>query len=545
MMEISERMSAVDNMIALVVDDEAESRDGLKRIIPWQELGVDVVLEASNGRQALDLIAEYRPVLILTDLIMPTLSGIELMKELNRMKLAAKVIVVTGYNDFQYARESLRQGVVDYILKPFRTHEVIPVVNQCMEQIRLSQLATMKKQQEQEKYMQALTLLQDKYLKDIVTGYISSSEKISSTIQQVSLSWMLHYPITVLSIEIDNFMSEYSPAEKELMIFAIGNVARDSISNQLPSHLYYNHSGRWILFIGSGSKEKVKQIAVKLIDNIGRYVKLAVTIGAGSVCEAETLPVSYVSSMEALEYKTIFGGNQVLFSDEVNLHPFSNLLQSSPIEQEILSILKTGAVLNKEEFKPKLIQLLHSWGEHKKENVHHRLFEWLLKMERQLKMHHPNLNVIGNEPLHHWKICSQFDTRDSIIDYGLRILEQMTLQNHKSQSSQLGQITTKALQLIEERYASNDLTLASLAEMVFVSPVWLSHLLKEKTGKTFLEILTEHRMNRAKQLLRDLSLKAYEVAERVGYKDTDYFTKQFKKYTARTPTEYRNQVHPT
>lgn len=531
----------MNSNIALVVDDEPESREGLIRIIPWQEIGFDVVLEASNGMQALELIAEYKPALIVTDLIMPISNGIELMRELTRMRLSAKVIVISGYNEFQYVRESLRLGAVDYILKPFRTHEVLPVVNQCVEEIRLSQLADLKKQKEQEKYIQALSLLQDKFVKEIVTGYMNNSDKIRNTLDQASLSWMLHHQITVLSMEIDNFMSEFTPSNKELMIFAISNVARDSISNQLPFHLYYNHSGRWILILGSGYKEKVKLVAMELIENIGRFVKLAVTIGAGPVCTADTLPVSYVSSLEALEYKTILGGNQILFSDEVNLHPLGNSLQSSPIEQEILSILKTGAVLNKDEFRPKLIELLHSWGEHKKDTIQQRLFEWLLKMERQLKIHNSNLNVIGNESLLHWKLFSQFDTRDSIIDYSLHILEQMTVQNYNVQSNQLGQITSRALYLIEENCTTNGLTLASLAEMVFVSPVWLSHLLKEKTGKTFLEILTEHRMERAKQLLMDLSLKSYEVAEKVGYKDTDYFTKQFKKYTAMTPGEFRNR----
>ncbi|MBO9600024.1 MAG: response regulator [Cohnella sp.] len=531
-------MTGMDGMIALVVDDEPESRDGLRRIIPWQELGIELVLEAGNGKLALELIEEYKPALILTDLIMPALNGIELMRELARMRISAKVIVVTGHNEFQYARDSLRLGAFDYILKPFRIHEVLPIVKQCIEDIRLSQFANRKQRQEQEKYAQALSLLQDKVIRDLLAGHIHG-DKIRTALEQVSLGWMLHVPLTVLSLEIDNFMSEYK--DRDLMVFAIGNVAKDSIANQLPFHLVYNDSGRWMLFLGSGAKEKVQRMASTLIDHIGRYVKLDVTIGAGPACRLETLPHAYAVSMEALEYKTIFGGNRVLFSDEVNLHPLNDRLQSSPIEQELLSALKTGAILNKDAFRPKVIRLLHSWGEHKRETVQRRLYEWLLKVERQLKANNPALDVLGNEPLQQWKLFSRYDTRDSIVECALSILECMTIQNHAAQNNQLGQVTTKALQLIEERYASHDITLSSLAEMVYVSPVWLSHLLKGKTGKTFLELLTERRISQAKRLLRDLSLKAYEVSERVGYKDTEYFAKQFKKHTNMTPTEYRNQ----
>jgi two-component system response regulator YesN len=532
----------LESLIALVVDDEQESRDGLKQIIPWQQLGIHLILEASNGKQALEMVLDYKPDLIFTDLFMPYLNGIELMKELHRMRLPGKVIVVTGYDDFHFAREALRLGAVDYILKPFRTHEVLPVVNQCIEEHRLIRLAIMQQQREQEKYKEALALLQDKIIKEIVTGYMKNSDKIQTKLEQVSLGWMLNHPLTVASIEIDNLLSDSKPHEKELMLFSIGNVTNDSIANQVPFHLFYNTSDRWIIILGSSNKERITKIAEELIANISRYVKLSVTIGIGPVCKAEGLAVSCVASMEALEYKAILGGNQVLFSEEVNLHPLNDDIQNTPIEQEMLSILKTGALLNQEEFKPKLIQFIQSWGEHKKESIHHLMFEWLLKMERQLKSTNSNLNVLGNETLKHWKQFSQFDTRDGIVDYCLSVLEQMTIQNHAEQSSQLGHITKKALQLIEEKYNNNNLTLSSVAEMVYVNSVWLSHLLKVKTGKTFLEIVTELRMNRAKELLQDVSLKAYEVAERVGYKDTEYFTKQFKKHTGKTPTEFRNQV---
>ncbi|WP_165452512.1 response regulator [Paenibacillus thalictri] len=535
----------MDSLVALVIDDETESREGLKQIIPWQQLGVHLTLEAGNGKEALETILEYKPDLIFTDLMMPFLSGIELMKELHRLRYKGKIIVITGYDDFQFAREALRLGAADYILKPFRTPEVLPIVSQCIEEIRLSRLGELQLQQQQEKYTEALGLLQQKIVKDIITGSVRTGDKIQTKLEQVSLGWMLNHPLTVASIEIDNLLGESSAQEKELLLFAIGNVTHDSIGNQVPFYMYYNHSDRWILILGSGSKSKVADIAGKLIENIGRYVKLAVTIGVGPVCRVEGLPKSYVASMEALEYKTILGGNQVLFSEEVSLHPPTEDIHNShnsDIEQEMLSILKTGALIEQAELRAKLTRLVQSWGVHKKETLHHRMFEWLLKLERQLKAHNPNLNVIGSETLKHWKTFSRFDTLDGIIHYSITVLQQMTFQNHEEQKSQLGHITRKALQLIEERFTDNELTLSAVADKVYVSSVWLSHLLKEKTGKTFLEIVTELRISLAKQLLQDVSLKAYEVAERVGYKDTDYFTKQFKKHTGRTPSEYRSQT---
>ncbi|MDF2713221.1 MAG: DNA-binding response regulator [Paenibacillus sp.] len=532
----------MDSYIALIVDDEPESRNGLKQMIDWRELGISIVLEASHGKEALEMAMEYKPDLIFTDLMMAHMNGLEFMKELERCRIGWKVIVVTGYNDFNFAREALRLGAVDYILKPFRAGEVLPVVNQCMEELRLTRLESLRKRQEQEKYAEALALLQDKIAMEIVTGQLKHEGKIRSKLHQVSLSWMTELPLTVATIEVDNLHARLA-RDKELLLFAIGNVAKDTTANQVPYHLFNHHSDRWTLILGTGNPDKLRHIGDKLIRNISQYVKQAVTIGVGPACRSDGLAQSTIASMEALEYKAILGGNQVLFSVEVDLHPQRGTtpLQDSPLEQEMLSILKTGSLLNQEDFRQKLVQLLRTWGEYKKDSIHQRLFEWLLKIERQLQSHHPGLKVITDDTLKHWRHFSQFDTFEAILDNGLSLLTQMARQMHKEQNQHLGHITRRALEIMKEKCSSNELTLGQVAEEVYVSSVWLSHLLKEKTGKTFLEIVTEHRIQKAKTLLNDVSLKAYEVAELVGYKDTDYFTKQFKKHTGMTPTEYRSQ----
>lgn len=534
----------MNTITAVVVDDEQESRDGLRRIVPWEQFGISVILEAAHGKQGLELIAQYRPDVVFTDLVMPHMDGLELMRELQRMRIGSRIVVITGHDDFAYAREALRLGACDYILKPFRTHEVLPAIARCTDEIQLERLARSKHSDEKEKYKEALRLLQEKTVEDIIAGTGDDIRRLKPRLEPLHLDWMLQHPLAVATIEIDNIqtlLGRQADKERDLLLFAIGNVTSDSISGQLPYFLYRSPLNRWVAVLGAADRFRVRALAETLIANMNRYVKLSVSIGIGQPVTLDELPLSYATSVEALGYKAILGGNQVLDSRDVLLSLPRQAGRATPTEQEILTRLKTGAEGQTDEIRRHLVAVVQSWGNLTKDELHQSLFEWLLKIERQLKSGNESLDVLTGHTLKSWTLFVRYDTFEGILDCAMRWIGQMAEQNRSVRHNRLGQIAGKALQIIAREF-DKDITLGQVADKVYVSPVWLSHLLKEKTGKTFLEIVTDHRIGRAKELLSDVALKAYEVAEKVGYRDTDYFYRQFKRYTGMTPTQYRNSI---
>ncbi|MCD9025587.1 response regulator transcription factor [Cohnella silvisoli] len=539
-------------MLVLIVDDELEIREGLKANFPWETYGIGEVLVADDGETALPIAREKRPELILTDIKMKRMSGLEFLQTLNEERAHEwKSIVISGYDDFDMVRQAMKLGAVDYILKPINMSELGDILRQAMAQLDRERMERQNRQMLNSQIRDAYPKIREELLKELLeSGYDPYREtRIVHRLQTLQLDWMTRERMAVMVIEVDDLKAienrKGARNEKELILFGIGNVVKQTMEEDYPSPsaLYQDARNRWVAVMAcqdDAQLESCKELAQVCIRRINEFVKVNVSIGLGSATGyANQLHARFLETSDILEQKAVYGGNRLLTSqgwEEDAEHG------NSPVQNpdEVLDLVRYGTDGDIEEAMDKFMDLVQTWSLTQIKDIQQKTFGWLLDIFKRAAALGWQDKIWQKNPIAVWEQLEQYDTIDSLRRQIERFLMAIA-RDFREQASSPSQIIQEADKFIHKRYIDG-LTLQSVAAEVHVTPVWLSKLYKKEKRKTFLEYLTEVRMEQAKKMLGDVQYKIYQVSALVGYKDPVHFTKLFKKQTGCTPKEYRNRM---
>lgn len=544
-----------------LVEDEYAIREGIKRSIHWERDGFELVGEAGDGEVALPKIIKSKPDILITDIRMPFMDGLELSRLVKSEMPDIKIIVLSGYDDFNYAKQAISIGVEEYILKPVSEETLMEELKKVAEIIRKEK----QENEAREKYvhdMEEIRILeQQKFLHDMIDGKLSIQESMT-------LGKKLGIEVTAECYSI-LLMQVFSGNSGESDFDAYSGIKEDIYSrikdncNDIPNVFLYDQVGDVLCFlIKADSEEELRDMIRRGTESIRKLMKdhmdMLYFMAIGKIVERiRDVNISYADASRKfaerymLEESAIFDGTEKkdkksgkadpvieekAATDKIDL----NSIDAGKISQKtILHFLKNGTIAEVDDFTE---EYFSSIGYEVMESMMLRqyvLVEALLSAAAFMK-------TVGVEGKELEEILG--DTKDptgyassvdSAREYIQKLLNTILEYRNKLSDQKYIEIIDKAKEYIQNNYQNGDMSLQSVALEVNVSSNHFSAIFRKETGETFIDYLTEVRMEKARTLLVCTAMKTSEIGFQVGYRDPHYFSYIFKKTQGMSPKEYR------
>lgn len=532
----------------MIVDDEVLARVGISALIPWEKHGFMLVGEAENGEKALDMAKKLHPDIIITDIRMPVLDGIELIKAMKRENFDTRFLVLSSYDDFEYVKEAMQNGADEYLLKlQLEPDKMLKALNALTEKLNKEREEKEKRQIVEKYYDVSIPLVKEKFLKDLVFKEAINSDEI----EQRKLFLNINLPSRnllcyVIHVEKSKVHQQYSDERLYLLNDSIITILDGVVSkygcgytiNTEPMEFTIIYSLKEI-YDEKLVHEHISQLASNIRQSMNTYLNTTVYIGVSSIHHGyESIKQAYTQAVKAAnkafsnpdksavrfsEVDDLSGEMdfKLLLDELADLESQLNMGDAEKVDQTIQkikkSIAKSGG-LSKEYLKrigSVLFFVVNSYAN--KHNIH---FDCLMKNEENLLTEIDKFNSPGQYI--QWLTSIQSD----IFEWLKNINDQKT-------------IIVKAQRYILENY-QNNISLKDVAEHLSLSSGYLSILYKKETGQNFIDYLIHLRMEKAKELLKTTELKIYEVAKKVGYDNIYYFSRIFSRVVGISPKQYQS-----
>ena len=525
-----------------LVEDEFVMREGIKNNIDWNSHGYEFCGEASDGELAFPMIQKLNPDIVITDIKMPFMDGLELSRLIKKELPFTEIIILSGYEEFEYAKEAIKIGVSQYLTKPINGEELLREVDLLAEKISEKR----KEREIREKYVREM---EENFLGErknlfqyLVTGSKSMSEllEISDKLNiDLSAIW---YRVALVKIQsMNHARDEYSNSlvQIEQKLKAIDADRGLLVFDR-------NLEGQALIF-KADSREELDKIQNdylgKMRDLLGDYTQIRYFVGIGMpVNRLSELPSSFEQASHAFAHRYLVKESCIWNYEEMEQNVYhdeefniSNVNPKQLDRSKLREFLKFG---DKEEVIYFVEEYFKDLGPNAmKSNMFRKYiildaYFCVVDFLDSLQLQKDEL-----EPL---DITSGIlQSEETAIKYVIRIIEKALELREKTASNRYGGIVDEVKKYIDKNYADEDLSLNVLASHVNFSPNHLSMVFSQQTGKTFIKYLTDFRMSKAKELLRCTGKRSSEISLEVGYKDPHYFSYLFKKTQGMTPTQYR------
>lgn len=532
------------NMLKVfLAEDEFIIREGIKNNIDWQAHGYEFCGEASDGELAFPLIQKTRPDILITDIKMPFVDGLALSRLVKKELPETEIIILSGYEEFDYAKEAIQIGVARYLLKPINGETLLQEIDSVAEII----LGKQKEKEIREKYQKEMeeNSLRDQMdlFQHLVTGDCSM-EELLSVADKLDLKIMAPWYSIVL-LKIQSMKHDYEEYSGSIVV-----VDERIVKLAEPEHvLIFDRAleGRAFLFKADSEDELLayqKEYLGNVKEVLSGYVNLRYFGGIGTpVNRLREIPASFEDASHAFAHRYLVAESCILDS--------SLLMQEGAAENEDFRI----SAVNPEQIdRTKMQEFLRTgdldevvyfvdefFGKLDGGAMKSRIFRQYITMDAYFSIVDflKGLGLQKDEIEAPDQDSSILQDEKSAMDYIVRIMEKALVLREKKASSRYEDVVSEVIHYIENNYAQEELSLNLLASHVNFSPNHLSMIFSQQTGQTLIRYLTDYRMNRAKELLRCSSKKSSVISTEVGYKDPHYFSYLFKKTQGMTPTQYR------
>lgn len=526
-----------------LAEDEFIIREGIKNNIDWQAHGYEFCGEASDGELAFPLIQKTRPDILITDIKMPFVDGLALSRLVKKELPETEIIILSGYEEFDYAKEAIQIGVARYLLKPINGETLLQEIDSVAEII----LGKQKEKEIREKYQKEMeeNSLRDQMdlFQHLVTGDCSM-EELLSVAGKLDLKIMAPWYSIVL-LKIQSMKHDYEEYSGSIVV-----VDERIVKLAEPEHvLIFDRAleGRAFLFKADSEEELLayqKEYLGDVKEVLSGYANLRYFGGIGTpVNRLREIPASFEDASHAFAHRYLVAESCILDS--------SLLMQEGAAEQEDFRI----SAVNPEQIdRTKMQEFLRTgdldevvyfvdefFGKLDGGAMKSRIFRQYITMDAYFSIMDflKGLGLQKDEIEAPDQDSSILQDEKSAMDYIVRIMEKALVLREKKASSRYEDVVSEVIHYIEDNYAQEELSLNLLASHVNFSPNHLSMIFSQQTGQTLIRYLTDYRMNRAKELLRCSSKKSSVISMEVGYKDPHYFSYLFKKTQGMTPTQYR------
>lgn len=507
----------------LLVDDERIILEGISNFINWESYQAALVGTAKNGVEAYRMIEEKVPDIVITDIKMPGMNGVELVKKVHEKYPDIRFIMLSGFAEFDYAKQAMEYGVKHYLLKPCNENSIIQALTECIEEIEEVQSKDQFILEMKQRIEKMLPYAKEQLLKEFVTKDSYGSKELEYYQQLFHIE--LQDPLVKLILFQIEELIEYE------LLFVIKNITENTFNNIILSCTVGQH---FLLMIDSSAQtdhllEQIEQVREQFHQYYQRDITIAIS-EEGKMVSARQL---YQQTLECLQHRFYLGEGSIITQTDITTQPIrENHLQFD--EQKFCLLVKSGrwddANRELEQFFQQLVQLRLDIQTTKSYVI--QLFNGMIRIcsPEQMKEY---LRVMPE--------LLELDTIHSMHVFFSEIAEEITLQFYEQNRSKHSAIIQKVLEIIENELGNQHLSLNFIAnERMFMSPDYLGKLFKKEMGERFSTYITKRRMEQAIQLIdQEKDVKIFEVAEKLGFTDSQYFSQVFKKQTGFTPSEYK------
>lgn len=531
----------------ILVDDEEEVRKSIIKKIDWKSAGFQVVGDAENGQEALEKIEMLEPDVVLTDIRMPYMDGLTLSERIRQKYPSIKLVIFSGFDDFDYAKQAIKLNVIEYILKPVNVEEMTAILKKIKktldEEIEQRRNITILR----ENYRKSLPIIREQFLNDLIRRRIPEDEaKEKLTDYMIPIIDAKKWVAAAVEVEYGQICREGAPSfhqEKELIPISVCQMMKELLEKDWRVVFFTDPMEMKLVLIAAIDQNRTQTGFITIMGNVckevRRVLEIPVTVGIGRGCTRLTdMPLSYQSAVEALGYKAIVGtGNTIYINDVEPMSP-GKLIWESQDEAELLAAVKFGPQERLIQAVENSLQRLNEAKVHASQ-IQIYMIRIINSMVRLMQQYDMDLSeVFGMEGGYQegiGKVLKQEVFGEWLMKTALRLNQ--VLSRERESSTQ--QIIEEAARYIQENYPDPELSVEKICRHLHMSPAYFSTIFKKETGQAYTAYLTEIRLKKAVELLTMTKEKTYVIASKVGYQEQNYFSYVFKKRFGVSPTKFR------
>ena len=525
----------------MLVDDESEIREGLQEIIRFEELGFTVVGEAKNGIEALQLCESLEPDVIITDIRMPMMDGLTMCRAIKKRLPTARFIILSGYDDFEYAQQAIELNSMRYLLKPISSVEFTKI----LQNVR----ATLDEEFNQRRDLTALRqnfeaslpLLREMLLSSLVSGGMSEEAAIQSA-RRYSIDLEAdRYVLALMRVAGDRKSAIGDP---ELLWVAIRNVAQDVLARTHKAHFFHYNEALAILFLLPDDSDEAFAEVLSTLEraqrDIEHYLSAKALIGVGAACDRlSQLVLCARQALSALDQSSILLSDQVLCATDLDDRGRTEVVADQQALRALSNALKTC-------------------DERESSQIIDRLVDDLANARPTPRMYRAYMMDVCVTIMHMVRDLTTVEDESDGFERTLEALMRCPPTGHakallsgycasliseidESRVSSSQRLMDEAVEILISDYGRADMTIEYVCQRLHISTSYFSVLFKKETKKTFHQYLTDLRMDRAMTMLAVEMARTAEVAEAVGIPDPSYFSYAFKKHFGISPSQARKR----
>ncbi|WP_440118732.1 response regulator transcription factor [Paenibacillus sp. QZ-Y1] len=536
----------------LLVDDETYVTESLELTIPWGELGVTTVLRAASAKEALQIMEENAVDIVVTDIRMPGLSGLDLIEEVSKRSPHIRCILLTGHSDFQYAKKAIQLQAADYILKPVNDEEFMASVSAAITSLR-------DEWDEFDKYHRLLysrksdyKILRENLMHDLLLGREITARALGEQLQQYEIGLQPEQPAVMMLIRLTGRFSAMDQQSLDLMDFAAGNIAEEVFGSEFnvwfgrgPHEclvMIVQHQG-WTEPVQT-NLEVLKEPAATFREHVIRYLQGDLSMVVTTPFHFADLTTAYRKGLGSL----VLSGpeeNTIIYMDkELTKRPENDAAQAleelykPPVLPQLLETKQWEAAARKLNAVFDAADRVRLSREHVYEMYLSVTNAFMYIAHKQGHLVHEIDHAGFDLHLAHQLIQSPEKLRRWATEMLAKLQEELSDQ----EGVQSRRHVIKQVQELVTRDAGQELSVKMIADKVYLHPVYLSKIYKAETGEGLGDYMIRMRMERALYLLKNTNKKIYEITSELGYQNPQYFSKMFKKHYGMTPNEFRDQA---
>ncbi|MCQ5383853.1 response regulator [Hungatella hathewayi] len=531
----------------ILVDDEEEVRKSIIKQIDWESAGFQVVGDAENGEEALEKIEVLEPDVVLTDIRMPYMDGLTLAEKIRQRYPSTKVVIFSGYDDFEYAQKAIKLNVTEYILKPVNVEELTSILKRIKSNLDEEIEEKRNVSRLRENYRKSLPIIREQFFNDMVHRRLAD-DLIESKLREydIPITGARKWIIAAIDVEKSDDRSKKTLSlheEEELIPISVMQIVREKLKSYCRFSLFQSTAEAGMVVIAALDDDNT---TTGLIDVLGdicketkRILEVPVTIGIGhSVTGLSKIAGSYQSAVEALGYKAVVGSGITIYINDMEPVGSGKLEFDNSDESDFISAVKFGP---DEKIEAVMVRIS---GKLESARVHYRqqqvyVFGVLNTVIQMIQQYDLNLEEILGGELEYLSVIDKLQKREEFGEWLLKTARKMNQAINQERDMTTRQVIQQAKQYIMDNYQNPDLSVEMICRHLHMSPAYFSTMFKKETGQAYIAYLTEIRLNKAVELLNKTDDKTYVIASKVGYQEQNYFSYVFKKKFGVSPTKFR------
>lgn len=532
--------AASEKLRIMIVDDEKLIRGLIRMRVDWDALGMEIAAEAASAGEALALLDSVQPDIIFTDICMPSLDGISFSRMVMERNPAIRIVVVTGHDEFEYAKRCIKIGVSDFLLKPLRAEELKRTAETLRDKIleerrQEAVLSSLRQQQQITK-----PTLQEEALRCLLTGCGDSAVPLHTLRETSAFPAESTSGFQVALIEL----TPVKPAEDT----EASAMQRNGKAHGILQRLFHNKDGVFIVREGIGRLLVVSGSTDADLDAYGQVMLTQllngchahVSIGLGSTIQTlEALSVGYQEACRALAAHMVLGRNRVIRAEDLTRVPAGETAAQTDRMALLSKYLRAGLGTKATALMEEGFAALMPADGRCLAMMRREALDVVLTCEQAWNAELTETTESKEETSRAIERTLAIDNLPEMKQFLGQLIEQVAMQKSQTKKTSSAQLVEEVLAYIAEHLSDASLSLAGTAAAFFVSPSHLSRLFRRETGRSFVEHVTRERMEKAFSLVTRSNMKSCEIGRHVGIDDPHYFSILFKKHTGMTVHECR------